>query len=784
MEPGEMVGQRLGHYYITGLIGRGGMATVFLARDIYLNREVALKVFRPRPDAQDTFLRRFEREAQVVARLEHPNILLVYEYGRYEGMAYFAMPYLFYGSLRSYLKEHQKLSPRIAVDMLAPILRALQYAHDRGLIHRDIKPDNLLFNADHSLVLSDFGLVKVLTAEYDTAPMSSFVTHTTSIMGTPQYMSPEQIQGKAVPASDIYSLGIVLYELLTGTAPFIAETAIRVLTMHLYEHPRALCEINPAISPDLEEVVLRALEKDVSRRYQRPLDFLQALIDVVGDDTTTGSIATSGGSNTGSLTGKIQSNPDLRSRHGELSTSASRQAVDDDAFAAVGVSTPSRKQTQLSTAVLPATIARYTTQRQPQRQPTTSRFISLVFLIGLLALVPIGILWSLPILLPMHDTPSVSRACPAAGLVHSAVLAPLAANSQTTNQAVVYVRQIQLRTGFADEFVRYNAETGQATTIKALAGVNVSSAQISPDGQWIVFVASSAQQSQLQVLRIDGSLLQTLYCAPTSNPAHPSIQEIHWSPFTYTDSQRLLFTVTHGTQLYQLFLRNGVLHKELTIPANDQIVAWHDAHHVYLRKATTGSDLYQVEVSDEKTTIKSGLQVIAIASGLSCDAYAVGSHSVTYISHCGGASADCQTCGVTSSISNLGADQPFFSSQTMALSQICSAQDDMLLAISMAQHPTAGVPNGLWSIDVQQKQEPKLLAPVDGRYYQPTLNTSSQDSWANVSRDGRFYAIKLQPVQEAGNTILSLGSLTGRKLKNIATLPSGSNLSLVGWITI
>ena len=389
-------------------------------------------------------------------------------------------------------------------------------------------------------------------------------------------------------------------------------------------------------------------------------------------------------------------------------------------------------------------------------------------------------------MLPVHDTSVVSRACPAAGLARSAVLAPLAAGSQTKNQAVVYVRQIQLHTSFVNEFVRYDAETGQATTLKVLSGVSISSAQISPDGQWIVFVASSTQRSQLQVLRIDGSLLQTLYCAPTSNPAYPSIQEIHWSPFTYTDSQRLLFTITHGTQLYQLFLSNGVLHKELTIPANDQIVAWHDAHHVYLRKATSDSDLYQVEVSDEKTAVKSGLQVIAAATGLSCDEYAVGPHSVTYISHCASAPADCQTCGVspagTSSISTLGADQPFFSSQTMALSQICSAQDDMLLAISMAQHPTAGVPNGLWSIDVPQKQEPKLLAPVDGRYYQPTLNTSSQDSWANVSRDGRFYALNLLPVQETGRAMLFLGAMTGGKPKTIVRLPSSSHLSLVGWI--
>ncbi|GCE26739.1 hypothetical protein KDA_22230 [Dictyobacter alpinus] len=394
MGSGEMVGQSLGHYRITRLIGRGGMATVFLALDSYLNREVALKVFKARDDVQDTFLRRFEREAQIVAQLEHPNILTVYEYGRYNGMAYFAMPYLSAGSLRNYLRSQQPLSPPHALDLLAPILRALQYAHDRGLIHRDIKPDNMLFKADQSLVLSDFGLVKVLPDEGDGDAFSAFESHTNSIMGTPQYMSPEQIQGKAVPASDIYSMGIVLYELLTGHVPFVADTAIGVMTMHLYEQPDPLCQQHPDVSAALEAVVLRALEKDAGQRYQRPIDFLYALMQAIVRDKD-------GQGQTESAKGTAK----------EILSAAPKPVRSAGGMPKPAIS-PRLKQSQLSTAVLPATIARYS-GAQPEARPASGRIVSGIFFLLLLALIPLMILWIWPLLTsghsgpPIHPTPAI-----------------------------------------------------------------------------------------------------------------------------------------------------------------------------------------------------------------------------------------------------------------------------------------------------------------------------------------------------------------------------------------
>ncbi len=278
MRPEDMVGQTLGHYRIVRQVGYGGMSTVFLAEDLNLGREVAMKVFWPRPGETKDFLRRFAREARVLAQLDHPNILPVYDYGEQDGQAYLIMPYMAGGSLKDVLKVHHVLPPAEAIRLMTEALNALQYAHERGLIHRDIKPANMLFKADGKLVLCDFGLVKVISADGEgRSPLDTSGETGQVITGTPEYMSPEQIRGQALPSSDIYSVGIVLYEMLTGIRPFTSNNVMSVLMKHLNEQPRPLREINPGISPQLEYVVLRALERDPARRYQRPSDFLQAL---------------------------------------------------------------------------------------------------------------------------------------------------------------------------------------------------------------------------------------------------------------------------------------------------------------------------------------------------------------------------------------------------------------------------------------------------------------------------------------------------------------------------
>ncbi|HYX49817.1 MAG TPA: serine/threonine-protein kinase, partial [Ktedonobacteraceae bacterium] len=278
MRPEDMVGKVLGHYRISRQVGYGGMSTVFLAEDIILGRDVAVKVFWPRPGETKDFLRRFSREARVLAQLDHPNILPVYDYGEQDGQAYLVTPYMAGGSLKDALKERHVLSPAEAIQLITEMLNALQYAHERSLIHRDIKPGNILFKSDGTLMLCDFGLVKVISPETDgKSPFETTSETGPAITGTPEYMPPEQINGYPTFTSDIYSIGIVLYEVLTGVRPFTSTNVMSVLMKQLSEQPRPPREINPTISPQLQEVVLRAIEKDPNRRFQRPFDFLQAL---------------------------------------------------------------------------------------------------------------------------------------------------------------------------------------------------------------------------------------------------------------------------------------------------------------------------------------------------------------------------------------------------------------------------------------------------------------------------------------------------------------------------
>ncbi|GCE05106.1 hypothetical protein KDAU_24350 [Dictyobacter aurantiacus] len=793
-----MVGLRLGHYQITRLIGLGGMATVYLARDTYLNREVALKVFKSREDGQDSFLRRFEREAQIVAQLEHPNILTVYEYGRYNGMAYFVMPYLSSGSLRNYLQRQQRLSPRAALDLLTPILRALQYAHDRGLIHRDIKPDNMLFKADHSLVLSDFGLVKVLSDEEDAGMLASFATHTNSIMGTPQYMSPEQIQGKAVPASDIYSLGVVLYELLTGRVPFIADTAIRVLTMHLYEPPPSLCAFNPGLSEALDEVVSRSLAKDAARRYQRPLDFLYALTRVVMSEDAGPAFLPPSSQNvvisSPSLEGVWFSDAALVPGPGAVAEyrSPAREPLQP------GPCSPS-KQSQLSTAVLPATIARYAARQQQRTPHASASIVPVVIFLILLALIPLGILWIWPTLTSGHggahprsgmslaataSTVSMhTTSCPAEGRARPAVLTPLTHASSAPHQSLIYLQQTSAGGDGGSAFMRYDSVTTRNIVINQLPGKHLGQAQLSPDGQWILFVAITAQQSLLQLVRIDGKFLQTLYCVPLTGETGSSIKDIYWSPYTYADGAHILFSIENGSRFYQLWLASGTIALKMVTPEGYRLIGWHDAWHLYLRDPN--SNLYQATLLNGREEADRGdLRRIALATGTACDDYAIGSDAMVYVSHCAGKPVDCLQCGSfvsgSSSIGRLGEDSPFFVDQFLAVSQIHSAQQ-RILAVSQAEYPQPARPNGLWLIDVSGAQAPKLLCAVDTRAKSATLNESSQDSWSNVSRDGLLYVLKTSTLHAPLVDTLSIGSLNNDHPTVVAMSSSNTTLTVIGW---
>src|SRR3984893_1410795 len=245
-------------YRVVRRLGTGGMAEVFLAEDQQLGRKVALRLLHRRFAEDPGFVERFRREAQAAAGLQHPNVVSVYDRGAYDDTFYIAMEYLPGRSLKQLIRQEAPLDPVRAIDLAIQILKAARFAHRRGVIHRDLKPHNVIVDeADHAKV-TDFGIARAGASD---------MTETGSIMGTAQYLSPEQAQGHAVSeGSDLYSVGVVLYEMLTGRVPFDAEAAVTIALKHVSETPVAPKRLNPSIPPELEQVVLWSLNKDPADR--------------------------------------------------------------------------------------------------------------------------------------------------------------------------------------------------------------------------------------------------------------------------------------------------------------------------------------------------------------------------------------------------------------------------------------------------------------------------------------------------------------------------------------
>ena len=245
-------------YKVLSKLGSGGMADVFLAEDEQLSRKVALKLLYERFAADPDFVERFRREAQAAAGLQHPNVVSVYDRGEYGDTYYIAMEYLPGRSLKQLIREEAPLAPLRAIEIVLQILKAARFAHRRGVIHRDLKPHNVIVDDADQAKVTDFGIARAGASD---------MTETGSIMGTAQYLSPEQAQGFSVGAgSDLYSVGVVLYEMLTGRVPFDADSPVTIALKHVSEAPVPPSQLNPLVPPELEQVVLWVLNKNPSDR--------------------------------------------------------------------------------------------------------------------------------------------------------------------------------------------------------------------------------------------------------------------------------------------------------------------------------------------------------------------------------------------------------------------------------------------------------------------------------------------------------------------------------------
>lgn len=271
----DLVGQKLGQYVLTAVIGSGGMATVYRARQTSIGRDVAIKIIQPRLAPNPQFIKRFEREVKTIASMSHPHILKVFDYGQQDEQFYLVMELINGGSLSSLIRKGA-LGLEQTARLLSQVASALDYAHERGVIHRDLKPQNIMLTEQGDAILTDFGIARLISIE------ATALTHTGAIIGTPLYMAPEQWVGKAVDArSDVYALGISVYETLTGEVPYNSRTPASIMYAHLEGPLPNVRTLRGDLPPAIDTVLHRALAKRPEDRYQSAGEFAAAFSEAI-----------------------------------------------------------------------------------------------------------------------------------------------------------------------------------------------------------------------------------------------------------------------------------------------------------------------------------------------------------------------------------------------------------------------------------------------------------------------------------------------------------------------
>src|SRR2546421_10499360 len=250
---GEVLSDR---YELEELVGSGGMSSVYRAHDRLLDRKVALKVLHEQYTQDDDYVERFRHEARAVAALSHPNIVTVIDRGEHENKQFIVFEYVDGENLKQLIQRRGPAPVKTALELAKQIAQALSFAHQQGLVHRDVKPQNVLLNGDGTAKVTDFGIARSLDVQHG-------MTQTGTVLGTSDYIAPEQAQGQAVDEqTDVYSLGVVLYELLTGRVPFPGENFVAVAMRHINEPPPSVRELRPEVSPRLDAAVRRAMAKE------------------------------------------------------------------------------------------------------------------------------------------------------------------------------------------------------------------------------------------------------------------------------------------------------------------------------------------------------------------------------------------------------------------------------------------------------------------------------------------------------------------------------------------
>jgi eukaryotic-like serine/threonine-protein kinase len=270
----SLINKQVGKYIISNEISRGGMGIIFLGKHVTLNRYAAIKMLFPHLAGEANFVKRFREETNAMSKVKHSNIVDIYDYEEAHGTYFIIMEVVVGRSVESYLKEVGPMTPGAAARIIRQVLDALEYAHEKGVLHRDIKPSNIMIDQNGLVKVLDFGIAKIIGGEN--------LTQTGFVVGSPHYISPEQAQGESVgQASDLYSVAVVLFQMLAGRPPFVSETPVGVIMAHIKDAPPKVRKFNPNISPSLEKFVLKGLEKKPENRYQTAKEMREAMDKII-----------------------------------------------------------------------------------------------------------------------------------------------------------------------------------------------------------------------------------------------------------------------------------------------------------------------------------------------------------------------------------------------------------------------------------------------------------------------------------------------------------------------
>jgi serine/threonine protein kinase len=510
----DLIGKRIGGCEIISIVGRGGMAVVYRAHQISMNRPVAIKIL-PRQFVDDeTYMQRFEREVRIVAQLEHRNIVPVHDYGEHEGQPYIVMRYMDDGSIDDLIRQHRRLPLPLVINYISQVAPALDYAHSKGVLHRDLKPSNILLDDDGGAYLTDFGIALLMN---DTGRGLTVQ----GVIGTPSYMSPEQAQGKPLDArSDVYALGVTIFEMVTGTRPFDGDTPYSIAVAQVTQPPPHPRRINPALPAAVEQVILKAMSKRPEERYPNAIALADAL-------------AAAGGMNTPQADPLLDTlpNPVLASVNTTVPGSPNIQPIQPSPTAGVPTIPP------IPPAVFTPASAFDAARPRSVIAPVTGALFGAG--IGCLLLVLLAgaalLLLNLPAVSVAVATP-VPTIPPASGALTTAT--PAAA-APTSAERIVFAAE---REGSFDIYL-LDMDTLIETRLTNIPA-NVMYPAPSPDGRLIAFQSDQDGDFDIYVMNADGSNVRRI-TNNTTGDRHPA-----WSP----DGEWLVFASdTDGNGSYNLY---------------------------------------------------------------------------------------------------------------------------------------------------------------------------------------------------------------------------------------